>query len=114
MRRAPVCQRRRTARSRTQNRCRRAEVEGGYQETDYALAGRLPSRLTRGPPKGGPYVRLNTMFRVKLFIAAVADVLCAIMALGCAAHPSQPSRPFGQPFDLKAGTSAVLADGLKL
>jgi len=41
-------------------------------------------------------------------------VSCSSIAVGCAAHPSQPSRPFGQPFDLKAGTSAPLADGLKL
>jgi len=37
-----------------------------------------------------------------------------IPSFGCAAHPSQPSRPLGQSFDLKAGTSAVVADGLKL
>jgi hypothetical protein len=54
------------------------------------------------------------MFRVKLFIAAVGVVSCSSGAFGCAAHPSQPSRPLGQPFDLKAGTSAVLADSLKL
>jgi hypothetical protein len=54
------------------------------------------------------------MFRVKLFIAALAVVSCSSVASGCAAHPSQPSRPLGQPFDLKAGTSAVLVDGLKL
>ncbi len=54
------------------------------------------------------------MFRVKLFIAAVAVLSCSGLASGCAAHPSQPSRPLGQPFDLKAGTSAVLVDGLKL
>jgi hypothetical protein len=54
------------------------------------------------------------MFRVKFFIAAIALVSCSHVAYGCAAHPSQPSRPLGQPFDLKAGTSAVLADGLRL
>jgi phage shock protein E len=54
------------------------------------------------------------MFRVKLFIAAIALVSCSAAAPGCAAHPSQPSRPLGQPFDLKAGTSAVLTDGLRL
>jgi hypothetical protein len=54
------------------------------------------------------------MVRVKLFITVVAVVSCFSVAFGCAAHPSQPSRPLGQPFDLKAGTSAVLADGLKL
>jgi hypothetical protein len=53
------------------------------------------------------------MFRVKRFVAAVV-IACASGAFGCAAHPSQPSRPLGQPFDLKAGTSAVLADDLKL
>ena len=47
------------------------------------------------------------------FIAAVAIVACSGVTVGCAAHPSQPSRPLGQPFDLKAGTSA-LTDGLKL
>jgi hypothetical protein len=52
--------------------------------------------------------------RVKLFIAAIALVAYSSVASACAAHPSQPSRPLGQPFDLKAGTSAVLADGLKL
>jgi hypothetical protein len=54
------------------------------------------------------------MFRVKLFIAVVAIVSCSTVASGCAAHPAQPSRPLGQPFDLKAGTSAVLVDGFKL
>jgi hypothetical protein len=54
------------------------------------------------------------MFRVKPFIATVALVSCSSVGIGCAAHPSQPSRPFGQPFDLNAGTSAVLTDGLKL
>jgi len=54
------------------------------------------------------------MFRVKLFIIVVAIAACSSGAVGCAAHPSQPSRPLGQPFDLKAGTSAVLADDLKL
>ena len=54
------------------------------------------------------------MFRVKLFIVVVAIVACSSAAFGCAAHPSEPSRPLGQPFDLKAGTSAVLTDGLRL
>jgi len=54
------------------------------------------------------------MFRVKFFIAAIALVSCSHVASGCTAHPLQPSRPLGQPFDLKAGTSAVLADGLRL
>ena len=54
------------------------------------------------------------MGRVKLFSAVVALVSCSNLAPGCAAHPSQPSRPFGQPYDLKAGTSAVVADGLTL
>ena len=54
------------------------------------------------------------MFRVKPFIAVVAIVACSSGAFGCAAHPSQPSRPLGQPFDLKAGASAVLANDLKL
>ena len=52
--------------------------------------------------------------RVKHFVAAIALVSCTSVASGCAAQPSQPSRPLGQPFDLKAGTSAVLADGLRL
>ena len=54
------------------------------------------------------------MLRGRPLIAAVAVVACATGGFGCAAHPSQPSRSLGQPFDLKAGTSAVLADGLKL
>jgi hypothetical protein len=54
------------------------------------------------------------MFRVKRLIAALVLVSCSAVASACAAHPSQPSRPLGQPFDLKAGTSAVLADGLRL
>jgi hypothetical protein len=54
------------------------------------------------------------ILRVKHFVAAIALVSCTSLASGCAAHPSQPSRPLGQPFDLKAGTSAVLADGLRL
>lgn len=54
------------------------------------------------------------MLRLRLFIAALAAVACATGAFGCAAHPSQPSRALGQPFDLKAGTSAVLTDGLRL
>ena len=51
---------------------------------------------------------------MKRFLAAAALVSCSIVTSGCAAHPSQPSRPFGQPFDLKAGTSALLTDDLKL
>jgi hypothetical protein len=54
------------------------------------------------------------MFRVKLCIAALALVSCSSIAVGCAAHPSQPSRPLGQPFDVKAGMSVVLTDGLEL
>jgi hypothetical protein len=44
----------------------------------------------------------------------IGVVAFATLIAGCAAHPAQPSRPLGQPFDLKAGTSAVLADGLRL
>ena len=54
------------------------------------------------------------MFRVKRCIAALVLVSCSSIAVGCAAHPSQPSRPLGQPFDVKAGTSVALTDGLKL
>ena len=51
---------------------------------------------------------------MKRLIAAIALVSCSCVAFGCAAHPAQPSRPLGQPFELKVGTSAVLADGLRL
>jgi hypothetical protein len=54
------------------------------------------------------------MFRVKRCIAALVLVSCSSIAVGCAAHPSQPSRPLGQPFDVKTGTSVALTDGLKL
>ena len=54
------------------------------------------------------------ILRVKHFVVAIALVSWTSVASGCAAHPSQPSRPLGQPFDLKAGTSAVLTDGLRL
>ena len=48
-------------------------------------------------------------------VAAMIDVVVlALLMSGCAAHPAQPSHPLGQPFDLKAGTSAVLGDGLRL
>jgi len=47
-------------------------------------------------------------------VSIIGVVAFAILISGCAAHPAQPSRPLGQPFDLQAGTSAVLADGLRL
>jgi hypothetical protein len=53
-------------------------------------------------------------FAVKRCASIVGAVAFAILISGCAAHPAQPSRPLGQPFDVKAGTSAVLADGLRL
>jgi hypothetical protein len=51
---------------------------------------------------------------LKLFIAALALVSCSSVAPGCAAHPSQPSRPLGQPFELHAGTSVTVDDGLRV
>jgi hypothetical protein len=48
-----------------------------------------------------------------LGILATVVVACSL-SCGCAAHPSQPSRPLGQPFELRPGTSAVLADGLRV
>ena len=41
-------------------------------------------------------------------------IVCCILTCGCAAHPSQPSFPLRQPFDLRAGASAALSDGLKV
>jgi len=55
-----------------------------------------------------------TTLRVKRCLAALVLVSCSSLAVGCAAHPAQPSRPLGQPFDVKAGMSVVLTDGLKL
>jgi hypothetical protein len=51
--------------------------------------------------------------RVKPFTVTVALVAWSL-GVGCAAHPAQPSRPLGQPFDLRAGVSAVVADDLKV
>ena len=40
-------------------------------------------------------------------VVVIMSLLCA----GCAGTPTQPGR-FGQPFELRAGTSATLEDGL--
>jgi hypothetical protein len=46
-------------------------------------------------------------------IITVATFLCAGVSLGCAHHPTEPSSlPFGQPFELRSGASAILRDGL--
>ena len=47
-------------------------------------------------------------------LGSVVMLVAASLSFGCAAQPSQPSRPVGQPFDLRASMSAMLADGLKL
>jgi hypothetical protein len=36
------------------------------------------------------------------------------LSFGCAADPAQPSRPLGQPFDVRAGTTAVVGDDLRV
>ena len=42
-------------------------------------------------------------------------VFVVLLAAGCAGHSTSPSgTPLGQPFDLRAGTSAVVDGGLKV
>src|SRR5262245_18702623 len=50
---------------------------------------------------------------VRPFTVTVAFVASSL-GVGCAAHPAQPSRPLGQPFDLRAGVSTVVADELRV
>jgi hypothetical protein len=48
-------------------------------------------------------------------VFTITSFLCASVSLGCAGHPNQPSQlPLGQAFELRAGTSAILWDGLKV
>jgi len=50
-----------------------------------------------------------------LRVFTITSFLCASVSLGCATHPTQPSQlPLGQAFELRAGTSAILRDGLNL
>ena len=51
---------------------------------------------------------------MKRFESMIVVVGFAILMSACAAHPVQPSRPLGQPFELHAGTSAILDDGLRV
>jgi hypothetical protein len=44
----------------------------------------------------------------------IVVIAFAMLISGCAAHPAQPSRPLGQPFELHAGTSAIVEDGLRV
>lgn len=44
----------------------------------------------------------------------IALLACAALTCGCAAHPAQPSSPLRQPFDLRIGATATLADGVKV
>jgi hypothetical protein len=55
----------------------------------------------------------GAIFCVRLLVTLVV-VAAACVSVGCAAHPAQPSRPLGQPFDLRAGASAVLSDGFRV
>jgi hypothetical protein len=59
------------------------------------------------------FAEASNLSRVKPFIVTVALVAWSL-GVGCAAHPAQPSRPLGQPFDLRAGVSAVVADDLRV
>src|SRR5436190_3877221 len=48
-------------------------------------------------------------------IFAIASCLCASVCVGCGGHPSEPSQlTFGQAFELRPGTSAILRDGLNV
>jgi hypothetical protein len=49
---------------------------------------------------------------VKRFAFVV--LAASTLSFGCAAHPAQPSQPLGQPFDVRAGTTAVVGDDLRL
>lgn len=54
---------------------------------------------------------MNPFLRTGLILGASS--LFASMCLGCAGSPTQPSR-FGQPIELRRGTSAILPEGLKV
>ena len=48
-------------------------------------------------------------------VVAISCFLWAGVNLGCADHPTGPGEsPFGQSFELRPGTSAILSDGLKV
>ena len=48
-------------------------------------------------------------------IFTIASLLCVSLSAGCADHPAGPGElPFGQSFELRPGTSAILRDGLKV
>jgi hypothetical protein len=59
------------------------------------------------------FAEASHVSRVKPFRVTVALVAWSLGA-GCAAHPAQPSRPLGQPFDLRAGVSTLVADDLRV
>jgi hypothetical protein len=54
------------------------------------------------------------MMRTQRFASMRVVSVFAILISGCAAHPAQPSRPLGQPFELHAGTSAIVEDGVRV
>ena len=41
-------------------------------------------------------------------------LLAAIVAMGCGGNPTQPDAALGQPFEVRAGTTAELPDGIRL
>lgn len=51
---------------------------------------------------------------MKRFSSVTVAFAFALLMSGCATHPAQPSRPLGQPFELHAGTSAIVDDRLRV
>jgi hypothetical protein len=51
---------------------------------------------------------------MKRVVSTIAAITWASVAFGCAAHPAQPSRLLGQPFELRAGGSTLVADALRV
>ena len=56
----------------------------------------------------------KNLARVNRFDLISVGVMCSALGLGCATHPSQPSHPLGEPFELRSGTSATLPDAVKV
>ena len=49
---------------------------------------------------------------MQVLVSSIAVLAWVSLGYGCAAHPAQPSRPLGQPFELRTGASATVGDDL--
>ena len=45
---------------------------------------------------------------MQFLVSSIAVLAWVSLGYGCAAHPAQPSRPLGQPFELRTGASAIV------